>query len=109
MSTNSSLDGLPFLVRFDASLGNGNYLTLSGGVDAWKISLCFLFVDLASDETCTHIGLDMVALVAHHPAWPNKHMILDTKHCSLVLNASYMIVEVIKFVNGGIGNQGRIK
>ena len=27
-----------------------------------------LFVDLASDETFTHTGLDMVAVVAHHPA-----------------------------------------
>ena len=36
-------------------------------------------------------------------------MIFDTEHCSLVLDAPDMIVDIIKFVNDGILNQERIK
>ena len=71
--------------------------------------ILFLSVDLASDETCTHMRVAMVALAAHHPALPNKSVILDTKHCSFVPNAPAIIIEVTKFVGEGIGDQGRIK
>ena len=67
MSTTYSLNGLPVLVLSDAYLAKSNLLASSGGRRMEEIVLP-LFVDFASDETRSHIWLDVVALSAHHPA-----------------------------------------
>ena len=61
-----------------------------------------LFVDFARYKTCSHVRLNVVAFATHNPASSNTRMVFYTTRCSLALNAPDMIVDIVKFVNGGI-------